>query len=141
MKLESETIEEFFDGCQDRQPQMRQLSDFISTKLKAKPTLFSGMGSIKALGWNFIDYKTKSMPKSAPSIKWPIVALAPQKNYISIYICAINEDGRYLAEGFADRLGKVNCGRSCIRFKKLDDLNLNTLGDILEASKSATFGV
>jgi hypothetical protein len=58
--------------------------------------------------------------------------LAPQKNYAGLYICAINKDGKYYAEANQDRLGKVSCGRSCIRFKKLDDIHLDVVAEIVE---------
>jgi len=75
---------------------------------------------------------------------WFIVGLASQKNYISLYICACDKDG-YLAERNKDRLGNISVGKSCIRFKKLEDLNLKvTLELVKKASKlargSASFG-
>ena len=57
---------------------------------------------------------------------WPLIAIANQKNYISLYMCAL-VDGEYVAEKFKDELGKVSVGRSCIRFKKIEDVNLKTL--------------
>ncbi len=56
-------------------------------------------------------------------IKWPVIALANQKNYLSIYLCA-TDNGKYVAEILKKELGKVSVGRSCIRFKKLSDLSL-----------------
>jgi hypothetical protein len=63
-------------------------------------------------------------------IEWPIVALANQKQYISLYICA-TKDGKYLAEMHKATLGKASVGKSCIRFKKLEDLNLPELKHVL----------
>lgn len=78
-----------------------------------------GYGSFK-----YLDYKKRE-------IDWPIIALASQKNYISLYVCAI-DDGEYLAEKYGDRLGRVNVGRSCIRFKRLEDLNLNEVEKLIK---------
>lgn len=61
---------------------------------------------------------------------WPIIALASQKNYISVYVCA--SDGKeYIAEKYKDKLGKVSVGKSCIRFKKLEDVDLNVLKEVV----------
>lgn len=69
------------------------------------------------------------------TVEWPIVALASQKNYMSLYVCAL-DDGRYLAEKYAKDLGNVSVGKSCIRFKKLEDLHLPTVKKMLkEAAK------
>lgn len=68
-------------------------------------------------------------------IDWPIIAIANQKNYISLYVCSIY-DGKYLAEIYKNKLGKVSVGKSCIRFNKLEDLQLPVLKKIIiEAAK------
>ena len=41
------------------------------------------------------------------------------------------DEGGYLAEQYAPRLGKASCSRACIRFKRLDDLDLGALEDLL----------
>lgn len=57
--------------------------------------------------------------------------MASQKNYISIYVCALS-DGKYIAETYQKELGKVSVGRSCIRFKKLDDVELPVLKKVIQ---------
>jgi hypothetical protein len=39
--------------------------------------------------------------------------------------------GEYVAERYASELGDVSCGKSCIRFTKIDKINLETLQKIL----------
>jgi hypothetical protein len=78
-----------------------------------------GYGSFK-----YLNYKKEI-------IDWPTVALANQKNYFSLYICAL-EDGKYIAEKYKDELGKVSVGKSCIRFKKLEDLDRKGLLKVLK---------
>ena len=34
----------------------------------------------------------------------------------------------------ADRLGKVSCGKSCVRFKKREDLNLKMALELIKKS-------
>jgi Domain of unknown function (DU1801) len=67
-------------------------------------------------------------------MEWPTISLANQKNYISLYICSI-EDGKYLAENHKAELGKVEVGKSCIRIKKLADLNLPALKKVLQLAQ------
>lgn len=64
-------------------------------------------------------------------LQWPVISIASQKNYVSVYVCAVI-DGEYVAEKFKDELGKVSVGKSCIRFKKIDDLNWETLKKIIK---------
>jgi len=68
---------------------------------------------------------------------WPVVALASQKQYISLYVCEPCEDG-YPAEKNKARLGKVSVGKSCIRFKKLEDLNLPVAMELVTLAAKAT---
>jgi hypothetical protein len=60
---------------------------------------------------------------------WFPIGLTNNKGYVSIYLCAGDEDG-YLAESHADRLGKVGVGKSCIRVRRLEDLNLEVLAEL-----------
>jgi uncharacterized protein YdhG (YjbR/CyaY superfamily) len=82
--------------------------------------------------YNMIGYGTfKYKNYKKQDAEWPIIALANQKNYVSVYICAISED-EYLADKFKDSLGRVSVGKSCIRFKKLEDINTDVLKKVIK---------
>ncbi len=84
------------------------------------------------LGYGSFPYLNYKKEK----IEWPVIALANQKNYVSLYVCAV-DSGIYVAEKYKKELGKVSVGKSCIRFKKLEDINLSALKKVLQfASKS-----
>ena len=55
-----------------------------------------------------------------------LCAMASQKNYMALYVCEGDIVKTHLAQ-----LGKVSCGKGCIRFKRLGDLNLNAVESIL----------
>jgi uncharacterized protein YdhG (YjbR/CyaY superfamily) len=55
-----------------------------------------------------------------------LCALASQKNYMSLYVCEGD-----IVKTHLPRLGKVSCGKGCIRFQRLADLNLSTVESIL----------
>jgi hypothetical protein len=82
------------------------------------------------IGYGKMPYETKSGRKG----DWCVLGLASQKNYISIYSCAM-DDGEYLAEKYADRLGKASIGRSCIRYRKLEDIPWKALEQVLKESQ------
>lgn len=79
------------------------------------------------------SFKYKNYKKEI--IDWPIIALASQKNYVSLYVCSL-EGGKYLAEKYKQKLGKVSVGKSCIRFKKLEDLNLDEVKKIIKKASN-----
>jgi Domain of unknown function (DU1801) len=61
---------------------------------------------------------------------WFRIGLASNKNYISLYICAM--DGKtYVAEKFKKQLPKANVGKSCVRFKRLNDLDQAALAKLI----------
>ena len=60
------------------------------------------------------------------------VALAAQKNYYSLYLMVPYGDSGELAQlrdGFRKAGKKLDMGKSCVRFKKLDDLPLDVIGE------------
>lgn len=113
----------------ERQQPLRLLHDAIrATAPELEPHIQSGM-----LGYGPYPYRTKSGCEGV----WFVVGLASQKQYISLYLCACDGDG-YLAENNAHRLGKVSCGRSCVRLKKLEHLNMDVALELVrESSRQA----
>lgn len=78
------------------------------------------------IGYGQFHYKSKSGREG----DWPLISIASQKNYISVYVCA--SDGKqYVAEKYKKELPKASIGRSCIRFKKTEDIDLEVLKKIL----------
>lgn len=127
MKIAANTPDEYFSKTGEREPALRELDELIRRKAPSlERTMVSGM-AMNMVGYGMFHYKGKSGREG----DWPVIALANQKNYISLYICA-TENGEYIAEKNADRLGKVSVGRSCIRFKKLEDLNLSVIQEIIQ---------
>lgn len=92
---------------------------------KQKPQIIYGM-----IGYGKYRYKTKSGREG----DWSLVLLANQKNYLSLYLCAV-DDGEYIAEKNKDRLGKVSVGKSCVRFKKLEDLDLAVVTELAKKTE------
>jgi hypothetical protein len=123
-KSSAKTIEEYISSVpEDRKELIKFLHQFIQKAApKLKPHFAANM-----LGYGSFTYlDSKKQPQ-----QWPVIALANQKNYISVYVCAL-EDGQYAAEKYAPQLGKVSVGRSCIRFKKLEDVNLDMLQHVIK---------
>ncbi|MCC7309465.1 MAG: DUF1801 domain-containing protein [Acidobacteria bacterium] len=54
------------------------------------------------------------------------IGLSANKTGISVYILGI-DNKKYLAETYGTELGKATVTGYCIRFKKLDDINLDVL--------------
>jgi hypothetical protein len=126
VQIDASSREEYFAAAGEREPELRELDAFIRRHAPDLPPVIStGMGAV--LGYGEQPYQTTSMKEP---MDWPVLALAVQKRHISLYICAL-EDGEYVAEKHAAELGKVSCGKSCVRFTKANNLNLEALAPIL----------
>jgi len=82
-----------------------------------------------------------------------VVSLASQKNHMALYLmCLYADDGleEWFRQQYVDRGMKLDLGKSCVRFKSLDEVPLDVLADLLrrvtpeqhiaryEASRAAT---
>jgi uncharacterized protein YdhG (YjbR/CyaY superfamily) len=112
----------------ERRAAIRALDALIrKTVPKLKPHFAYNM-----LGYGAFPYRNYKKEL----ISWPVISLASQKNYISVYVCAL-EGRAYLAEKYKKELGKVSVGRSCIRFRKPEDLHLPTFTKVLKLAAKA----
>lgn len=128
---EAKTPDEYIEMLSEpRKSEIRQLHEFIQKLApKLKPYIQHGM-----IGYGKMPYKSKSGREG----DWFVLGLASQKNYISIYSCAMKE-GEYMAERNKDKLGKASVGRSCIRYRKFEDIPWKELGEVLK--ESAKIGI
>lgn len=140
MKVEAKNIDELIDKSGDFKDSFIKLDKLIMELLPdIDRRLFKGT-SITMLGYGYFDYKDYKGDVSP----WPAIAIAPQKNYLSFYLMGV-KDGKYIAESHAKNLGKASVGKSCIRFKNLNNLDMDTLKtainetyDWLEAQTKST---
>jgi hypothetical protein len=125
--VKATSVEEYFAMLpEDRKEPITFLHNFIQEVAPSlKPHFAYNM-----LGYG--NFKCRNYKKEM--INWPTVSLASQKNYMSIYICSI-QNGKYLAEKNKEMLGKVSVGKSCIRFKKIEDLNLEGLKKVIQIAE------
>ena len=68
------------------------------------------------------------------------IGVANNKRYISMYCCAADDNGS-VAERYRDRLPKADIGKSCVRFKRLSDLDEDALKDLIRACADAGWGM
>jgi hypothetical protein len=128
------TLAEFLAGLPaDRRDTITTLHKAIrKTVPKLAPVMMSGMGPSPLIGYGKYRYRTSSGREG----DWFLIGLAAGKKEYSLHICVGGKDG-YLVERNAAKLGKVKTGRSCINFKKLEDLKLDAaMGLVKQAEKS-----
>jgi hypothetical protein len=123
-KSNAATHEEYIARlAEPRRGEVRALHELIRrTVPELAPTMEFGM-----LGYGPYHYRYASGREG----EWMLVGVASNKNYISLYVTAEAPDGGYLAETYRDLLPKASIGKSCIRFKRLRDLDQEVLQQLL----------
>ncbi len=68
-----------------------------------------------------------------PTMPLPFAGLASQKNHMSLYLnCSCGDvDAEWFQKAWAKSGKKLDMGKSCIRFKKVDDLALDVIGEAI----------
>jgi hypothetical protein len=67
-----------------------------------------------------------------PKQPLPFAGLASQKNHMSLYLMCVygsEEHETWLRTAWAKTGKKLDMGKSCVRFKKVDDIPLNVIGE------------
>jgi hypothetical protein len=127
-KTKAKTVKEYLTAVP---PERKELVDFLHTFIQKSAPSLKPHFAYNMIGYGSFPWRNY---KHEP-IEWPVVSLANQKQYVSLYVCSV-ADGGYLAEKHAKELGKkVSVGKSCIRIKKLDDVNLDALKKVLRLAE------
>ena len=127
-------IEDWFAAAGPREAELRAADALVTAAAPGIDRQLVPVGSGRMLGYGLMPYRPRSARETTT---WPLIALAAQKRHLSLYVCAV-VDGAYLAESRADRLGRVSCGRSCIRFSSLDRVDRAELTALLQDAVAAT---
>ena len=117
------TPEQYFASlAEPRRSDVRALHKAICKTIpKHKPEMIGGF-----LGYGKYRYKYESGREGDTGA----VVLASQKQYISLYLGCTDDES--LAEKNGHLLGKVSVGKCCIRFRKLEDLNLKVAMELVK---------
>ena len=121
---------------EDRRAQIERLRDLINDALPD--------GYAERMNWGMITWEVP-LELSGPTYnKQPLAyaALAAQKNSNSLYLnCAYasKERTERMKQAFAAAGKKLDMGKSCIRFKRADDLALDAIRDEIASATPEEF--
>lgn len=137
MKSESTTVADYLAKLPpDRRQSIEQVREII---LKNLPE-----GYEEVMNWGMITYQVPLEIYPDTYNKKPLMyaALANQKNHMAVYLTSIYMDEK-LNQEFEDSYKKTgkryDVGKSCVRFRKLDDLPLPLIGESIKAMEMKEF--
>ena len=101
-------------------------------------------GYEEAMEWGMITYQVplSTCPDTYNGKPLMYAALASQKRHMAVYLTGVYADGR-TREEFAEQYratGKrMDMGKSCVRFRSLDDLPLDLIGQAIAGFEVSEF--
>jgi len=101
-------------------------------------------GYRETMNWGMIAYEVplSRYPDTYNGQPLCYAALAAQKNYCAVYLMGVYQDPGQLATlraVFKKAGKKLDVGKSCVRFRTLEDLPLDAIGDIVAATPLEAF--
>ncbi len=130
----SQELDAWFAAAGPREEELRRVDALVMAAAPGIDRQLVGSAGGQMLGYGLMPYRPRSA-KQATEV--PLISLAAQKRHLSLYVFAV-VDGEYLAEARAAKLGKVSCGRSCIRFTSLDAVDADELSALVRDAVAAT---
>lgn len=118
---------------EERQAAMKKLHQVIKKNLKGfKDSMQYGM-----VGYGVPLSKYPAGYHCNPAQPLPFMSIASQKNFIAVYHMGVYADPKLL-KWFTDaygnlNIGKLDMGKSCIRFKKTDKIPYELIGQLAAA--------
>lgn len=95
-------------------------------------------GYKESMGYGMINYCIPLDEYPDTYNKQPLcyAAIAAQKNHYALYLMSAysGDQEAVLREGFARAGKKLDMGKSCVRFKKLEDLPLDVIGKVIAST-------
>jgi hypothetical protein len=131
-QLNVQTPAEYIATVDDkRRPDIAALDALIRKHVpELEPVIMNGM-----LGYGPFHYRYAS-GREGDACK---LAIANNASYISLYCSAADAKG-YVAERYAERLPKASIGKTCVRFKKLADLDEKALVALIKETAKLGLG-
>ena len=132
MQSKATTVDEYISELpKDRQEAISKLHKEIKKNLPK--------GFKEGMGYGMMGY---SVPHSIypagyhcdPKLPLPFMGLASQKNFIAVYHMGIYADPKlmkWFTDAYAKEVpGKLDMGKSCIRFKKPEQIPVKLIGEL-----------
>lgn len=140
MQSSAKTVEEYLASLpEDRRAAITAIRQVILQNLD--------QGFAEGMGYGMISYHVPHSRYPAgyhcnPQDPLPYACLASQKNHMAVYLMSVYGDPKLLAwftDAWKKTGKKLDMGKSCLRFKKLDDVALDVLGETIRRVPSEKY--
>ncbi|MGA9532871.1 MAG: DUF1801 domain-containing protein [Anaerolineales bacterium] len=96
-------------------------------------------GYVERMNWGMISYEIplEMYPDTYNGKPLLFASLAAQKKHFALYLMNVYQDPSLedvLKRGFARAGKKLDMGKSCLRFRRLEDLPMQVIGEVIAAT-------
>ena len=127
MKSTATTVEEYLDGLS---PERREAVSVV--RQTVLPNLPDGYEEMMDFGMIAYVVPLARVPKTYNGHPLMYAAISSEKNYVSVHLMNVYADPE-TTQWFVERYNatgkKLDMGKSCVRFRKLEDLPLDLIGE------------
>ena len=132
MRSEANTVNGYLKSLPEER--RKAISTVRKVILKNLPTGFEEL-----MNYGMISYQVPLSVYPNTYNKQPLMfaALVSQKNYMAVHLVGIYLDGDYRAKfeaAYKATGKKLDAGKGCVRFKNLDDLPLDVIGELIAST-------
>jgi len=123
-KKTAATVEKFLNNVADEQRRKDcfRLVEIMKAETKAEPAMWG----TSIVGFGRHQYKYES----GRQLEWFLVGFSPRKQDLTLYMMGGLERYPFLTK----KLGKHKAGKGCLYIKKLEDVDLPTLKQLIKQS-------
>ena len=131
-RSDAATVEQYLaELAPDRREQIEAMREVVLENLPD--------GYEEAMNWRMISWEIPLARYPKTYNKQPLMyaALASQKNYMSLYLmCVYAHEGRHaeFERRFKASGKKLDMGKSCVRFKSVDDLPMDLIAETIAST-------
>ena len=134
MQYKANSPEEYISQLpEERQPVVSKIRGIVNKKI---PKGFKHQMSYGMLGWVVPQSIYPDGYHCDPKLPLPFMNLASQKNFIALYHSGIYADPKlydwFVSEYPKHCKRKLDMGKSCIRFKSMDDIPYELIAELCE---------
>ena len=131
-RVTADSVAAYLDFDPERKPDLVKLHKLMAKTAPALERYFhqgtpageAGM-RMKMIGYGKFRYAIKS----GKTTEWPVIGVALQKNYISVYL-AVTKAGAPLVRAYEGKLGELRMGGNNFSFVRFDDLRSLALASL-----------
>ena len=137
MRSEATSVDRYLAELpDDRRAAIEEVRDTIVANLAP--------GFEEAMNWGMIAYQVplETYPDTYNGQPLMYAALASQKNHMAVYLTAVysNDDTRdAFLKRYRETGKRLDMGKSCVRFRKLDDFPVELIGEAIASMDVDTF--